>query len=51
VKQEKIINMAERRHQKMLNQPNDRGMEMLAYAIVVLFVGILLFVVLAFDLQ
>ena len=51
MKQEKIVELAERRRQKMLNKPKDRGMEMLAYAMVVLFVGMLLFVAIAIDWQ
>jgi len=46
--QKNIVELAERRRQKMLNQPKDRGMEMLG--LLILFVGILLFAVLAFDL-
>ena len=52
--QNNIVELAERRRQKMLNKPKDRGMEMLAYAmlgLLILFVGILLFVVLAIDWQ
>ena len=49
--QKNIVELAERRRQKMLNKPKDRGMEMLAYAMVVLFVGMLLFVAIAIDWQ
>jgi len=49
--QKNIVELAERRRQKMLNQPKDRGMEMLAYSIVVLFVGVMLFVAIAIDWQ
>ena len=52
MKQGKIINMAERRRKIMLDQSDERArMEMLAYAIVVLFVGMLLFVAIAIDWQ